>query len=79
LIGATWRMGLGCVAMLAGLVGISGVLPVGPAWLICTINIVVGGAIYGLVTLLLRSEEPMAVMRRVRNRIRSSSRRIRDK
>jgi putative peptidoglycan lipid II flippase len=76
LIGATWRMSLGCVAMLAGLVGISRVLPGGPAWLICTINIVVGGAIYGLVTLLLRSEEPMAAMRRIRNRVRSSSRHI---
>ena len=79
LAAAMWKMGLGCVAMLAGLIGISGIVPVGPAWIICTINIVVGGAIYGLVTLLLRSEEPMAAMRRVRDRTRFLSRRVHDK
>jgi len=79
LAGAMWKMGLGCVAMLAGLIGITGIVPAGPAWMICAINIVVGGAIYGLVTLLLQSEEPIAVTRRIRDRARATFMRVHDK
>jgi putative peptidoglycan lipid II flippase len=71
LVSAMWRMGLGCLAMLAGLVAMSGVLSIESPWLISGISIVLGGAIYGLVTLLLRSEEPLAIVRAIRGRVRS--------
>jgi putative peptidoglycan lipid II flippase len=71
LVSATWRMGLGCVAMLASLVAMSRMLSASAAWLISAASIILGGAIYGLVTLLLRSEEPMAMMRAIRGRARS--------
>jgi putative peptidoglycan lipid II flippase len=66
LVGAAWKMGLGCLAMLAGLAATSTALGNTSPWLISGISIAVGGAIYGLVTLLLRSEEPMALMRAIR-------------
>lgn len=78
LVGAAWRMGLGCLAMLAGLAGTSGILTTAPAWLISVVSVVLGGAIYGLVTLLLRSEEPIALIRAIRGRARISSRSVRN-
>ncbi len=78
LVAATWKMGLGCVAMLAGLAGTSAVVSTASPWLTSGISIAVGGAIYGLVTLLLRSEEPMALMRAIRGRVRISSRNARN-
>jgi putative peptidoglycan lipid II flippase len=69
LAGAVWRMGLGCLAMLATLGAIRGVLPAEPAWLVSAVSIVMGGGVYGLVTLLLRSEEPVALMRGIRSRV----------
>ena len=69
LAGALGRMGLACLAMLAGLVGIGGVLASAPAWLISAGGVIVGGGMYGLVTLLLGSEEPAALMRGVRRRL----------
>jgi len=74
LAGATWRMGLGCVAMLAGLAGTSAALNTESPWLISGISIAVAGTIYGLVTLLLRSEEPTALIRGIRGRARVQSR-----
>ena len=71
LVRATWRMGLGCMARLAGLVAMSRMLTTESPWLISGISIILGGAIYGLVTLVLRSEEPIAMMRAIRSRARS--------
>lgn len=67
LISALWRMGLGCLAMLASLAAVSGMLSTTSAWLISVLSIALGGATYGLVTLLLRSEEPLALIRGFRN------------
>jgi len=69
LVGATWRMGLGCLVMLAGLAATSTALSTVSPWLISGISILVGGTIYGLVTLLLRSEEPLALVRGIRQRV----------
>jgi putative peptidoglycan lipid II flippase len=71
LVSAMWRVGLGCLTMLASLIVVSGVLSTASPWLISAVSIILGGAIYGLVTLLLRSEEPTAMMRAVRRRARS--------
>jgi putative peptidoglycan lipid II flippase len=69
LLGALGRMSLACLAMLAGLVGITGVLASAPAWLTSAGGIILGGGIYGLVTLWLGSEEPLALMRGIRRRV----------
>ena len=66
LISALWRMGLGCLVMLASLAAISAMFSTTSAWLISVLSIALGGAIYGLVTLLLRSEEPLALIRGIR-------------
>jgi len=70
LVRALWRMGLGCLAMLVGLAGTSMALGTASPWLISAISIILGGVIYGLVTLLLGSQEPMALMRAIRSRAR---------
>jgi putative peptidoglycan lipid II flippase len=72
LISALWRMGLGCLVMLASLAAISGMFSTKSAWLISGVSIALGGAVYSAVTLLLRSEEPLALLRGIRNRIRNS-------
>lgn len=69
LLGALGRMGLACLAMLAGLVGIGGALAPLPAWLVSAGGIILGGGIYGLVTLWLGSEEPVALMEGIRRRV----------
>jgi putative peptidoglycan lipid II flippase len=69
LLSAVWRMGAACLAMLLGLVVLGGILAAAPAWALCISSIMVGGGIYGLVTLLLGSEEPRALMRTLRRRI----------
>mgnify|MGYP007042395137 CR=1 FL=1 len=71
LLGALGRMGLACLAMLAGLVGIGGALAPLPAWLVSAGGIILGGGIYGLVTLWLGSEEPVALLRGIRRRVGS--------
>lgn len=68
LAGALWRMGLGCLAMLGGLGAMSGMLSSTSAWLVSGSSIAVGGGIYGLVTLLLGSEEPVALVGGIRSR-----------
>jgi len=68
LSGALGRMGLACLAMLPGLALITRVLAGGPAWLVTACGVIVGGGIYGLVTLLLRSEEPVTLVRGIRQR-----------
>ena len=62
------------LAMLAGLAGTAAALSTESPWLISGISIAVAGTIYGLVTLLLRSEEPMALIRGIRGRARVQSR-----
>ncbi|GAB4549427.1 MAG: murein biosynthesis integral membrane protein MurJ [Anaerolineae bacterium] len=71
LMSALWRMGLGCLAMLAGLTGAWYVLFDAPAWLVCASSIALGGAIYGVATLLLGSEEPAALTGWLRRRLRA--------
>jgi putative peptidoglycan lipid II flippase len=66
---AMWRMGLGCLAMMASLAATSGLLPGAPAWLVSASSIMVGGGFYTLTTLLLGSEEPLALVRGIRRRI----------
>jgi len=63
---ALTRMALACLAMLPGLAGTSRMLGTAPAWLLSASSIVVGGGIYGVVTWLLGSEEPMVLMHRIR-------------
>ena len=70
--GALWRMGAGCLAMLAVLVALTSAMAAAPAWLISGAGIVAGGAIYGLVTLALGSQEPVALMRALRRRLSAS-------
>jgi putative peptidoglycan lipid II flippase len=70
--GAVWRMGAGCLAMLAVLVALTSAIAGAPAWLISGAGIVVGGAIYGLVTLALGSQEPVALLRALRRRLSAS-------
>jgi putative peptidoglycan lipid II flippase len=60
------RMGLACLAMLGGLAALSSAMSSAPAWLISVAGIAAGGAIYGLVTLALGSEEPVALLRSLR-------------
>jgi putative peptidoglycan lipid II flippase len=67
---ALGRMVVACGVMLIGLVAISRVLTAAPAWLVGGGGILVGGGIYGGVTLLLGSEEPIALMRRFQRRFR---------
>jgi putative peptidoglycan lipid II flippase len=69
LLSAVWRMGAACLAMLIGLVVLAGIFAGAPAWALCISSMIVGGGIYGLVTLLLGSEEPLALMRTLRRRI----------
>lgn len=69
LVSALWRMGLACMGMLIGLAAISRVLSASPAWLVSASGIMVGGGIYGLMTLLLGSQEPIALVRGLRARI----------
>jgi putative peptidoglycan lipid II flippase len=66
--GALGRMGLACLAMAGGLVGVTALLASAPAWLVSVAGVVLGGGIYGLVTLLLGSEEPVALLRGLRRR-----------
>jgi putative peptidoglycan lipid II flippase len=68
--GAVWRMGVGCLALLAGLALTSRALAASPAWLISGAGILVGGALYALVTLLLGSDEPVALVDSLRRRLR---------
>jgi hypothetical protein len=63
-------MSIGCLAMLVGLAVIGRILATAPAWVISLSSMALGGGIYGLVTLLLGSEEPVALMRTLRRRIR---------
>lgn len=69
LLGAVWRMGLGCLGMLVSLVAMTQTLPAAPAWALGFGGMLLGGSIYGLITLLLKSEEPVALVHWVRNRI----------
>lgn len=69
LVGAVGRMGLACLAMLAGLALTTTGLSSSPAWLVSAASILVGGSVYGLMTLLLRSEEPLALVRSMRLRL----------
>jgi putative peptidoglycan lipid II flippase len=69
LLSAIWRMGVACLAMLIGVVVLEGMFAGAPAWALCISSMIVGGGIYGLVTLLLGSEEPLALMRALRRRI----------
>jgi putative peptidoglycan lipid II flippase len=69
LVGALGRMGLACLGMLAGLALTTMALTTSPAWLISAVSILVGGGVYGLMTLLLRSEEPLALVRGMRLRL----------
>jgi putative peptidoglycan lipid II flippase len=66
---ALGQIGPACLALLAGLVTISRMLAASPAWLVTVGGIVLGGGIYGLVTLLLGSEEPLALIRGIRGRV----------
>ena len=70
-ITALWRMGLGCVALALTLVGVNAGLAGAPAWLLSGASIVIGGGVYGLTTLVLRSEEPMVLGRITWRRLRS--------
>jgi putative peptidoglycan lipid II flippase len=69
LAAALWRMSLACLAMLAGLALTSGMLAAAPAWLVSASGIIVGGGVYGLVTLLLGSEEPLVLIQGIRRRV----------
>lgn len=69
LVRAVWRMGLASLAMLAGLATTSELLATEPAWLVSASSIILGGGVYGLVTLLLGAEEPMALIREIRSRV----------
>jgi putative peptidoglycan lipid II flippase len=69
LVGALWRMVLACLVMLVGLAITSRILSASPAWLVSAISMLVAAGIYGLVTLLLGSEEPVALMRGIRQRV----------
>jgi putative peptidoglycan lipid II flippase len=66
---ALGQIGPACLALLAGLVTISRMLAASPAWLVTVGGIVLGGGIYGLVTLLLGSEEPLTLIRGIRGRV----------
>jgi hypothetical protein len=54
--------------MLPGLALTTRGLAGGPAWLVTAGGVIVGGGTYGLVTWLLGSEEPVALMRSIRQR-----------
>jgi putative peptidoglycan lipid II flippase len=69
LYGALGRMGLACLGMLAGLALTTTGLATSPAWLVSAASILVGGSVYGLITLLLKSEEPLALVRSMRLRL----------
>lgn len=66
---ALWRMAAGALIMWAGLAGLTALLGDAPAWLVSLVGILVGGAIYGLVTLVLGSPEPVLLMRSLRSRV----------
>lgn len=68
-VSSAWRMGLGCLAMLAALAGASHIMSTKPAWLISAVSIAFGGITYGLVTLLIGSEEPAALAKGIRERL----------
>jgi len=70
--GALWRMGVGCLAMVAGLVAVTSVMAGAPAWLLSGAGIVVGGGVYGMVTLALGSQEPVALVQTVRRWLSAS-------
>jgi putative peptidoglycan lipid II flippase len=69
LVSALWRMGLACLVMTVGLAITSRILSTSPAWLVSAISILVAAGIYGLVTWRLGSEEPVALMRGIRQRV----------
>jgi putative peptidoglycan lipid II flippase len=73
-IGALWRMGIGCLAMLASLVLLTSALAPAPAWAVGGTGIVIGGGVYALTTLALRCEEPVVLTRTVWQRFVSSAR-----
>jgi putative peptidoglycan lipid II flippase len=70
LTSAVGRMCVGCLAMVAGLAATMDIMSGAPAWLISVSSVVLGGGIYGLVTLLLGSSEPVALMKGIRSRVR---------
>jgi len=76
LTGALGRIGAGCLVTALTLLGVNAVFTEAPAWLQCGLGIVLGGGMYGLTTLALRCEEPVALMqtvwRRVHKQIASS-------
>ncbi len=69
LVGALRRMVLACLVMLVGLTITSRILNNFPGWLVSAISILVAAGIYGLVTWRLGSEEPVALMRGIRQRV----------
>ncbi len=70
-LGALWRMGLGCLATAAVLIGLKATFVGAPAWVLAGVGIVIGGGAYGLTTLALRSEEPVVLMRMLWQRLRT--------
>lgn len=70
---ALWRMAAGALIMWGGLAGISALLADAPAWLISLVGILVGGSLYGLVTLALGSPEPALLVRSLRRRVAARS------
>ena len=66
MMAALGRMALAGLAMLGTLAALSGALGSAPAWLLSLAGVAAGGAVYGLVTLALGSEEPLALLRSLR-------------
>lgn len=70
LIGALGRIGMGCLATGLTLLGVNALFAETPAWLQCGLGIVLGGGMYGLTTLALRCDEPIALLRALWGRMR---------
>lgn len=77
--GAAGRMAVGCVAMVLALVAVQAAFAGAPAWVLSGVGIVIGGGVYGLTTLALRSEEPLLLMRTLWRRIDNRAARVRER
>lgn len=63
------RISVGCWVTGLTLLGVKAIFGEAPVWLLCGLGIVLGGGMYGLTTLALRCEEPIALIRALWQRV----------
>ncbi|MGQ9502660.1 MAG: murein biosynthesis integral membrane protein MurJ [Anaerolineae bacterium] len=71
MVGALGRIGVGCLVTALTLLGMNAIFAGAPAWLLCGLGIVLGGGMYVLITLALRCDEPIALIRALWRHTRS--------